>query len=144
MEAATAKYSAAQLGEALEKNQQSEKLEVLEQPTVPQEPIKPNRRKILAMSFALAFAAGAGLTFVLELIDKTLRRSSDIYRIVDSDLVVLVPYIATKAEQLQVQRRKKLAILAGLAALVAVSVLLYLTMTELDLIIARARVGLFH
>ena len=144
LEAATAKYAAAQLGEALEKNQQSEKLEVLEQPTVPQEPIKPNRRKILSMSFALAFAAGAGLTFLLELFDKTLRRSSDIYRIVDSDLVVQVPYIATRAEQLQVQRRKKLVIFASLAALVAVSVLLYLTMTQLDLIIARARVGLFH
>ena len=144
LEAATAKYAAAQLGEALEKNQQSEKLEVLEQPTVPQEPIKPNRRKILAMSFALAFAAGAGLTLLLELFDKTLRRSSDIYRIVDSDLVVQVPYIATRAEQLQVQRRKKLVIFASLAALLAVSVLLYLTMTQLDLIIARARVGLFH
>jgi len=144
LEAATAKYSAAQLGEALEKNQQSEKLEVLEQPTLPQEPIKPNRRKILTMSFALAFAAGAGLTLLLELFDKTLRRSSDIYSIVNSDLVVQVPYIATKAEQLQVQRRKKLFIFTAIAALLAVLVLLYLTMTQLDLIIAKARVGLFH
>src|SRR6202008_2155724 len=42
LEAATAKLSAAQLGEALEKNQQAEKLEVLEQPAVPLEPVRPN------------------------------------------------------------------------------------------------------
>ncbi|SRR5579871_287544 len=144
LEAATAKYSAAQLGEALEKNQQSEKLEVLEQPAVPQEPIKPNRSKFLAMSFLLAFAAGGGLTVLLEFFDTTIRRTADIYSIVDSQLVVQVPYIVTRSEQLQIQRRKKLLVVAGALAFVAVLVLAYLMMTQLDLIIAKARVGLFR
>jgi uncharacterized protein involved in exopolysaccharide biosynthesis len=134
LEAASAKYSAAQLGEALEKNQQSEKLEVLEQPTVPQEPVKPNRPKLLTMSFALAFAAG----------DTTIRRSADIYSLVDSELVVQVPYIVTKSEQFQVQRRKKLLIFAGIIALLALFVLIYFMTTQLDLIVAKARVGLFR
>jgi len=42
MEAASAKLAAARLGETLEKDQQSEKLEVIEQPTAPQEPIRPS------------------------------------------------------------------------------------------------------
>jgi uncharacterized protein involved in exopolysaccharide biosynthesis len=144
LEAASAKYSAAQLGEALEKNQQSEKLEVLEQPTVPQEPVKPNRPKLLTMSFALAFAAGGGLTFLLEFFDTTIRRSADIYSLVDSELVVQVPYIVTKSEQFQVQRRKKLLIFAGIIALLALFVLIYFMTTQLDLIVAKARVGLFR
>jgi uncharacterized protein involved in exopolysaccharide biosynthesis len=144
LEAAAAKYSAAQLGEALEKNQQSEKLEVLEQPAVPQEPVKPNRPKLLAMSFGLALAAGAGLTFLLELLDTTIRRTADIYSLVDSELVVQVPYIITKSEQLQVQRRKKLFIFAGIVALLALLVLIYVMTTQLDLMIAKARVGLFR
>jgi uncharacterized protein involved in exopolysaccharide biosynthesis len=144
LEAAAAKYSAAQLGEALEKNQQSEKLEVLEQPAVPQEPVKPNRPKLLAMSFGLAFAAGAGLTFLLELLDTTIRRTADIYSLVDSELVVQVPYIITKSEQLQAQRRNKLLIFAGIVALLALLVLIYVMTTQLDLMIAKARVGLFR
>lgn len=144
LEAASAKFSAAQLGEALEKNQQSEKLEVLEQPTVPQEPVKPNRPKLLSMSFLLAFAAGGGLTLLLEFFDTTIRRSADIYSLVDSELVVQVPYIITKSEQLQVQRLKKLLIVAGIIALLALLVLIYFMTTQLDLIIAKARVGLFR
>ena len=101
LDIASTKYQTAQLGEALEKNQQSEKLEVIEQPTVPQEPVKPNRPKIIGLSLLLGLAAGAGLTFLLEMLDSTIRRSSDIYSLVDSHMVVAVPYIITKGEQLR-------------------------------------------
>ena len=144
LEAATAKFSAAQLGEALEKNQQSEKLEMLEQPTVPQEPIKPNRPKIMALSLLAAFAAGAGLVFLLEMLDMTIRRSTDIYSIVDSQLVVAIPYITTKSEQIQSKRRLQFSIIAVILALLAMLVVVYLVMPPLDLIIAKARVGLFR
>ncbi|MFX8381802.1 hypothetical protein ABTL77_20600, partial [Acinetobacter baumannii] len=78
------KLLAARLGENLEKDQQSEKLEVIEQPTAPQDPIKPNRPKLLALAIALALGAGVGLTFVLEFSDKAIRRSSDIFTTVDN------------------------------------------------------------
>jgi len=144
LEAAQAKLMAARLGENLEKDQQSEKLEVIEQPTAPQEPIKPKRPKLLALTFALAFAAGAGLTFVMELTDKAIRRSSDVYSIVDNRLVVPVPYIATKAE-LRWQTRRK--ILWFVLALVVVAALLggaYFFLPPLDLMLAKARAGLFR
>ena len=144
LEVAQAKYSAAKLGEALEKNQQAEKLEVLEQPTVPQEPIKPNRPKVLGMSFLIALAAGCGLTLLLEFFDTTIRRTSDIYSIVASELVVQVPYIVTKGEQLRSRRQKMLLIVGAALAILALLVLAYFMMTELDLIIAKARVGLFR
>ena len=79
LDAASAKLAAARLGENLEKDQQSEKLEIIEQPTVPQDPIKPNRLKVLAMAFAgRSFGAEQGWQFVVELLDKAIRRSSDI------------------------------------------------------------------
>jgi uncharacterized protein involved in exopolysaccharide biosynthesis len=144
LELASAKFSAAQLGEALEKNQQSEKLEVIEQPTVPQEPIKPNRPKIVAFAFLLAFAAGAGLTLVLEMLDTTIRRSADIYGIIDSQLVVSVPYILTKREQIRSKRRIYLLVFAAVPTIIVVLALVYFMMPPLDLIIAKARVGLFR
>ena len=60
------RLSAARLGESLERGQQSEKLEVIEQPTLPQKPIRPKREKLLAMVLAFAAAAGGGLVFLLE------------------------------------------------------------------------------
>jgi uncharacterized protein involved in exopolysaccharide biosynthesis len=144
LEVASAKLSAARLGEALEKNQQSEKLEILEQPTVPQEPVKPNRHKIFALSLLLALAAGGGLTFLLEMLDTTIRRSADIFSVVDSQLVVAVPYIVTRREQLENKRRMRLVIVAVLLLLTSLLVVAYFMTPSLDLIIAKARVGLFR
>jgi uncharacterized protein involved in exopolysaccharide biosynthesis len=144
LEVASGKFSAAQLGEALEKNQQSEKLEVIEQPTVPQEPIKPNRPKIIGMSLLLALAAGGGLTLLLEMLDSTIRRSADIYSLIDSQLVVSVPYIITKNEQLRSKRRTRILVFVAVPALIVFLVLVYFMMPPLDLMIAKARVGLFR
>ena len=143
LEAASTKLAAARLGETLEKDQQSEKLEVIEQPTAPQEPIRPNRPKIAGMALLLAFAAGGGLVFLLELADKSIRRSSDIYSIVDSRLVIAIPYITTKAELRRTRRRTMVLIGATLTLIFAVLLATYFLMPPLDLIIAKARVGLF-
>ena len=78
------------------------------------------------------------------MLDSTIRRSSDIYSLVDSHLVVTVPYIITKGEQqrsLRVRRYLQFAIVPALLALVF---LVYLMMPPLDLIIAKLRVGLFR
>ena len=86
LDAASAKLAAARLGENLEKDQQSEKLEVIEQPTVPQEPIKPNRPKVAALAVLMALDGGRRLGVLVEISDKGIRRSSDIFSIVDNQL----------------------------------------------------------
>src|SRR3982074_332641 len=143
LEAASAKLAAARLGETLEKDQQSEKLEVIEQPTAPQEPIRPNRPKIAGIALLLALAAGGGLVFLLELADKGIRRSSDIFGIVDSRLVIAIPYITTQAELRQQKFRTTVLIGVALAIVVAGLAAAVLFMPPLDLMIAKARVGLF-
>ncbi|WP_249144724.1 sugar transporter [Bradyrhizobium lablabi] len=144
LEAASAKLAAARLGENLEKDQQSEKLEVIEQPTVPVEPIKPNRPKVAAMALLAALAAGVGLTFLREISDKAIRRTGDVFSVIDSKLVVCIPYIITAAE---VRRRKRRLIVATCASVVLVAAVLggaYFFLPPLDLVIAKARVGLFR
>jgi uncharacterized protein involved in exopolysaccharide biosynthesis len=143
LEAASAKLAAARLGETLEKDQQSEKLEVIEQPTAPQEPIRPNRPKIAGLALLLALAAGGGLVFLLELADKGIRRSSDIFGIVDSRLVIAIPYITTQAELHRQKLRTTVLIGVALALVVGGLGTAYLFMPPLDLMIAKARVGLF-
>jgi uncharacterized protein involved in exopolysaccharide biosynthesis len=143
LEVASTKLAAARLGETLEKDQQSEKLEVIEQPTAPRDPIKPNRPKIAGIALFLAFAAGGGLAFLVELADKGIRRSSDLFSIVDSRLMVSIPYIPTQAE-LRWQKRRTVTLI-GIAAAVLIGAVIvgYFFMPPLDLVIAKARVGLF-
>jgi uncharacterized protein involved in exopolysaccharide biosynthesis len=142
LEAQQTKLAAAQIGETLEKDQQSEKLEVIEQPTAPSQPIKPNRPKIAGIALILAFAAGGGLVFLIELADKKIRRSSDIFSVVDGRLIVSIPYITTEAELRRDKRRRTILIGIGVLALLGAIIAAYLLMPPLDLLIAKARVGL--
>ena len=144
LEVASTKLAAARLGENLEKDQQSEKLEVIEQPAVPQTPIKPNRPKIAGLAVVLAMAAGVGLAFLVELADGGIRRSTDIFGVVDSRLVVAIPYITTISELQWRRRRIALAVMVAVAVLIALLLAAYLFMPPLDLIIAKARVGLYR
>jgi uncharacterized protein involved in exopolysaccharide biosynthesis len=144
LDAASAKLAAARLGENLEKDQQSEKLEIIEQPTVPQEPIKPNRLKVLALAFAAALFGGAGLIVLMEILDKGIRRSNDLLSVVDGQLIVSIPYITTAVELRA--RRRRIFVFVGAFALIVIGLLIvaYLFLPPLDLMIAKARVGLFR
>jgi uncharacterized protein involved in exopolysaccharide biosynthesis len=144
LDVASSKLAAARLGENLEKDQQSEKLEVIEQPTAPQEPIKPKRLKLSLAALALAFAAGGGLTLLVEMLDKGIRRPSDILSVVNGQLIVSIPYIATKAELRQRKRRVHVFMFSSLLVLVGIGIVAYFYLPPLDLIIAKARVGLFR
>jgi uncharacterized protein involved in exopolysaccharide biosynthesis len=121
---ASQKLSAARIGESLEKGQRSQRLEVIQQPGVPSTPASPNRPKIFALVFALAVMAGAGLSIGAEKLDQSIYHRADLASLVDSHLIVSIPYISTIAET----RRKKIrkitiiiasfliVILAGLTA----------------------------
>ena len=134
---ATQKLSVARLGENLERGQHSERLQVLEQPTLPQKPVSPNRPKIFIIAFMAALMAGGGLAFAAEISDQSVRRSSDLYSIIDSHLIVAIPYIATRGEV----RRKKRKTISGsaiVAALIIASLIaLLFILPPLDIVFTK-------
>jgi len=144
LDVASQKLAAARLGETLERDQQSEKLEVIDQPTQPQEPIRPNRPKIAGIAAVLALMLGGGIAVVAELLDRAIRRSSDLHSVVDSELVISVPYIYTHGE-LRQRKKKFWLVLATIVVLLAVgAAVAYWFLPPLDLMIAKAQVGLFR
>jgi uncharacterized protein involved in exopolysaccharide biosynthesis len=127
LDEANRKLSAARLGESLERNQQSERLQVIEQPVVPQKPVKPNRPKLLALAFVLAVFAGVGTAMAAESFDKSIHGTEELAGVIDRGLIVAIPYISTRAET----RRKKgrvWLLLGGIVlfALAAIAIALYL------------------
>ena len=121
LEDANRKLSAARLGESLERNQQSERLQVIEQPVVPQRPIKPNRPKLIALAFALALMAGFGTVMAAEALDKSIHSTHELAGVVDSRLIVAIPYIVTAAEARR--GKSKIVWLLAFAAILALGVI---------------------
>jgi hypothetical protein len=138
LETTTQKLVTARLGESLERGQQSERLEVIEQPTLPQKPIRPNRPKFLGLVVALSLAAGGGLVVLLEALQSTIYRTSDLLRIADSHIVVTLPYIATETET----QRRKTRLVFGIAitvfVLVVAAVVALFFLPPLDILFDKA------
>ena len=98
LEATSQKLAAARRGENLERDQFSERLEVLEQAIPPQKPIKPNRPKLIAFALIAALAAAFAGVWAIELFDRTIRHTGDLLAITNGQQVVAIPYIVTKGE----------------------------------------------
>ena len=90
---------------------------MIEQPTLPQKPTKPNRPKLFMLAFILAGMVGMGTVMAAESLDRTIRNTEQLFGVVDSRLIVAIPYISTGAE---IARRKRRIILALLFPLVLI------------------------
>jgi uncharacterized protein involved in exopolysaccharide biosynthesis len=91
----------ARLSEKLDRDQQSERLQVIESPALPQKPLKSNRLKLVGMVFAAAAMLGIGTVIATELLDGSLRSRHQLSGLVDSHLVVTIPYMATRADNIR-------------------------------------------
>ena len=116
LEETNRKLTAARLGESMERGQQAERLQVIEQPSLPQKPVKPKRSKWFAVAFALAALAGTGCVGAAEMLDRRIRGSRELIKIVDRDLIVTLPYLSTPGEE----RRKRRNLILICLVLVAV------------------------
>ncbi|MET0706244.1 MAG: sugar transporter [Tardiphaga sp.] len=124
----------AQRGELLERDQHAERLEVLEQPSLPTEPVKGKRLAFLAMVIGASFAAGLGGVMAAELFDRTIRGTSDLEALVDSHIIVGIPYIATRKETLRKRGRSvwvMLILVVGAVAGVAAVHFLWIPLDQL-------------
>jgi uncharacterized protein involved in exopolysaccharide biosynthesis len=111
------KLAQAQMGEALERDQYAERLEVIEQPSRPQRPIRPDRTKWLALVLGLAFAAGGGLVVGTEALDNTIRTRGDLTRLVDSHMIAAIPLVESRRDRLR--RKMRLLRILGILVLLA-------------------------
>ncbi len=119
------KLTVARLGESMERGQQGERLRVIEQPSVPQRPVRPERVKWYGIAFALAGMVGAAAVFAAEMLDGSIRGSRELARVVDRHLIVTIPYFATPGEQYKRRRNFILlctALVAVFTGLVAIAV----------------------
>jgi len=122
-----AKQMSAQIAQNLEGEQQGERITLLEPPLLPEYPIKPSRRKLVALGFFLALAAAAGAAVLLELMFARVRGRNALTAITGQRPMVVIPYIATEAELQSTQLLRKrfvgFMVGTGVVALVAVHLL---------------------
>ena len=105
----------ARTGEALEASQQSERFEVAESAVVPEGPVEPNRKQIVALGSGVSVGLALGLVLLLEMLHPAIRSSAQMERRLNLRPVITIPVVLTAWER----RRRRLAWAGGLMLLVA-------------------------
>ncbi|GHD98553.1 LPS biosynthesis protein [Allgaiera indica] len=123
--AAVTRLSQASTGERIEALSKGQRLAVLDPATAPDQPSRPDRRKIILLGLIAGVALGLGLIVLREMLDTSLRRPADLTNALGVTPLVAIPYVRTPGET--VGRR-----MITLGALMLVAVVVPLSMWAID------------
>lgn len=132
-----AKSMSAKISENLEQENKAERFILLEPPLMPDKPIKPNRKKMLAMGFFLAIAGSGGLVMLLETLNQRVRGSEALTAVIRRRVLVTIPYILTEGELTRRKRIIKRAVIAGGVGLMIVLILVHFIVMPLDILLMK-------
>ena len=90
---AIAKRAEASIGKQVEANSDGERFSLLELATPPEKKISPKRWRIVGMGAAAGIGLGLGFALLLEMLNKTIRRSSEVTQALQTQLLATIPYI---------------------------------------------------
>ena len=91
--AAVSRLAQARMGERIELSSKGERITVLEAANVPSTPSSPNRPAVMAMGIGMGLGLAAGLFFLLELINQSIRRPVDVERSLEITPLATIPRI---------------------------------------------------
>ena len=93
---------------ALERRQQGAQFRIVDPAIVPEEPVKPQVKKLLPMIIALAFGGAAGLAFVLDFLSPNFYDPEDVTKAFGLPVLACIPLLITEKEQKERCRRTRL------------------------------------
>lgn len=121
----------------LEQENKGERFVLIDPPTMPEKPTKPDRKKIIALGIVAAFAMAIAMMIALESIDKRVRTEEQLTSILNIEPLVVIPYIKTFDE---VERKRRFTILfvvlSGAVILLGLGIL-HLFYMPLDILLVK-------
>jgi polysaccharide biosynthesis transport protein len=102
-----AKLESSKIAKNIELENKGERFILIEAPILPDKPIKPNRKLIIAVGFIGSIMLSVVLAILLDFIGKGVRGVENIASIMNIQPLVAIPYIVSQAEE---KRKKRLLI----------------------------------
>jgi polysaccharide chain length determinant protein (PEP-CTERM system associated) len=99
-DSAIARLAQASTGERIELTSRGQRITLIEPAVVPREPSKPNRKLIAAAGVVGGIGLAGWVFFLLEVVNRTVRRPIEISRALGIEPIGIVPYISTRSERM--------------------------------------------
>lgn len=112
-----AKQMSAQVTENMVQENKAERFTLIEPPTRPDKPAKPDRAKIILLGFLASLGSPVGLVFVLENLNQRIRGANALTAALGHRPLVVIPYITTREQVAARRRRIRYAIIVGFIVL---------------------------
>lgn len=96
---AIARRAEASTGEQIEMRADGSRFSLLEAATPPVSPVSPRSKRIILLGAALGIGLGVGLIVILEMVNRTVRRPSELVRLFDALPLAVIPDIQTAGAQ---------------------------------------------
>ena len=125
--AAVANLNQARAGERQEENNQGQRITIIESASVPQDPSGPGRSKIAAAGVGAGLGLAGGFFFLLELLNRTIRRPTELRSRFGIVPLASIPYMESRRERTM---RRTILITAFVAVLISVPAILYYIDTQ--------------
>ncbi|MEZ1314566.1 Wzz/FepE/Etk N-terminal domain-containing protein [Pseudomonas fluorescens] len=132
------KQMSAKISESLEQENKAERFVLLESPLMPEKPIKPNRKKVVAMGLVLAPVGAGALVMLLELINPRVRGAEALASVLGKRVLVSIPYIHTRAELARRKQWRVRLIIIGVVLFALFLVLVHFLYMPLDVLMIKA------
>lgn len=124
---ATAALAEARTGDQIETQSRGARVTVTDRAVLPSKPASPNRKLIVAAGMGGGIGLGFSLFLLLEALNRSIRRSSELTTGLGIIPFGTIPYITTQAEVL---RRRLIVLGSVLLVLIALSGIIYLALQE--------------
>lgn len=124
----------AQTGDQIETRARGQRLSIIEQPSVPSQPTKPNRVLIAGGGTSFGILVGLALIVLLEVLNSAPRRPEDIVSKLGVTPLTTIPYVETQGQQWRRSLRRMLLALAIFLGVPTAIYLVHIYYLPLDLI----------
>lgn len=129
-----AKQMEAQLSKALEAERKGERFTLIEPPTLPEEPLKPNRIAILIVGMVFALLGGLASAYAREKIDNSVWTDDGAALEFGLTPPLLIPYIVTEEDRRRRTLQRRLGLAAVVLVFVSAAVMVHLFHSPLDVL----------
>jgi succinoglycan biosynthesis transport protein ExoP len=126
------KQSEAKTAQNLESDRKGERFTLIDPPLPPEEPISPNRRLIFVLGIILSAGLAAGVLWLFETLDGSVRGRLDLLNLTGVPPLALVPHIGTETERRVRRWRLRLAVGSAMASLCIAMALAHFFYRPLD------------
>ena len=130
--------SEARMGDRIEVTARGQRISVIDPAIAPSEPAAPNRKLVVAAGFGAGLVLTAAWLFLLDVLNTTVRRPSELVSALGITPFGTVPYLATPAE---LHHRKQIMVTGIVTGVIALALLLALVLFVLSTAEAQAAVA---